>query len=168
MKTRKICLLGDFAVGKTSLVRRFVRQQFAEKYHTTVGVKVDTKVVELPRGESVKLVVWDIAGTRIATAVFKAYLKGAAGFLLVADGTRAHTLDGALSLLSQVDGGDGARPYVGLLNKADLANAWEIPAERVAALRDAGHSWLETSAKSGAHVDEAFHRLAELIETDNG
>ena len=85
---RKICMLGDFGVGKTSLVSRFVRNTFSEKYLTTVGVKVDSKEVDRGGRGPLKLVVWDIAGKSALDALNMSYLRGASGLLLVADGTR--------------------------------------------------------------------------------
>lgn len=85
---RKICLLGDFAVGKTSLVSRFVRNTFSEKYLTTVGVKVDSRALELADGRALKLVVWDLAGKSELDSMNRSYIRGASGLMLVADGTR--------------------------------------------------------------------------------
>src|SRR5512137_2984989 len=91
----KICLLGDYAVGKTSLVRRFVYNLFEDKYLSTIGVKVSRKVVAVPRGdEVVELVVmlWDLAGSEEFDSVRASYLRGASGALLVCDITQRSTL----------------------------------------------------------------------------
>ena len=88
---KKICLIGDFAVGKTSLVKRYVDQVFSEDYTTTVGVSIVTKEVQLDRDSMVKLIIWDIAGADKLTTVSHAYLQGANGYVLVADGTRRQT-----------------------------------------------------------------------------
>ncbi|MDH3434076.1 MAG: GTP-binding protein, partial [Gammaproteobacteria bacterium] len=62
--TSKVCIVGDFAVGKTSIAERFVNNHFSESYLTTIGVKIDTKLIEVPDlGVSHKLVIWDIAGS---------------------------------------------------------------------------------------------------------
>lgn len=164
MQTRKVCLIGDFGVGKTSLAARFINNEFSDKYLTTVGVKVDTKTVELESGESVKFILWDIAGTDSATPVYKSYLKGAGGYLLVADGTRAYTLDNALQLRDTVQDQLGDLPFIGLLNKADLSDEWELDNERIDELKaQTGADWLKTSAKSGDHVEEAFKALARAL-----
>lgn len=160
---RKICLLGDFGVGKTSLVTRFVTQTFSEKYLTTVGVKVDTKLVTLPGRGRMKFVIWDLAGTDTAASICTSYLRGAAGYLLVADGTRAYTLESALKLKAFADGLLGSVPFVGLLNKADLGDRWEIDRAAIGALRAKSQIWLLTSAKTGTHVEEAFIRLAKAL-----
>ena len=85
MRAHKLCLLGDFGVGKTSLVARFVRSTFSDKYLTTVGVKVDSKEVALPGRAPLKLVIWDIAGRGTLDAPGANYLRGASALLMVAD-----------------------------------------------------------------------------------
>lgn len=156
--TRKLCLIGDFGVGKTSLVNRYVRQVFDDRYLTTVGVKIDTKI--LPVGDvSVKLVIWDIAGTEDANAVYRSYLRGMAGYLLVVDGTRGYTLESALKLHGSIIEQMGDLPWVGLLNKADLEDEWEIPDDHAAIVAEPDR-WLKTSASTSSNVEAAFERLA--------
>ena len=101
VQAHKVCMLGDFGVGKTSLVARLVRSTFSEKYLTTIGVKVDSKEVALPGREPLKLVIWDIAGRSALDALGMHYLRGAAALLLVADGMREGSLSSALNLLMQ-------------------------------------------------------------------
>ena len=91
MIQKKVCMIGTFAVGKTSLVRQFVESVYSEKYHTTVGVKVDKKIVTVGENE-VTLVLWDIEGAETGLELRQSYLRGAAGYLLVADGTRPDTI----------------------------------------------------------------------------
>src|SRR6516165_910024 len=101
MLQKKICMLGSFSVGKTSLVRRFVESIFDEKYQTTIGVKVDKKVTRAG-GEPVTLVLWDIYGEDVFQKMRMTYLRGMAGYLLVVDPTRNQTLDDALALQARV------------------------------------------------------------------
>jgi len=164
MDSRKICILGDFAVGKTSLVNRFIHNQFSDKYHTSIGVKVDTKEVIAPDGRPLKLAIWDVAGTDTPTELFLRYLRGSAGYLLVADGTRRETLDRALELRRAVESHLAVLPFVGLINKTDLAAEQEIDEERLSRLRQGGEIWLGTSARSGVHVEEAFDLLLQAME----
>ncbi len=162
--TKKVCIVGDFAVGKTSSVARCVNNVFSEKYLTTVGVKIDTK--EMQVGDSkvpVKLVIWDIAGTDRFSAVEFSYLRGSSGFVLVVDGTRAHTLDVARRLRAETHERYGELPSVMLLNKSDLDDEWEIDDDTIAALTSEGFMPFVTSAKTGDNVEQAFQRLAELI-----
>ncbi len=165
--TKKICIIGDFAVGKTSSVARSVNDVFSDKYLTTVGVKIDTK--EMTAGAAatpVKLIIWDIAGTDRFSAVEFSYLRGSSGFILVVDGTRAHTLDVVKRLRAESQERYGELPCVTLINKSDLEDEWEISDETIAALENDGFCPFVTSAKTGANVELAFERLAELVVTD--
>ena len=161
-KTRKICIIGDFAVGKTSTVARFVHNVFSEKYLTTVGVKIDTREVDVAEAR-VKLVIWDIAGTDRFSAIEFSYLRGAAAYLIVADGTRAHTLEVAWRLRMEARERYGDVPNVLLVNKADLQDEWEVDAADLEDLRGRGEHIFVTSAKTGANVDDAIVALAKLI-----
>ncbi len=164
MTTRKICIIGDFAVGKTSTVARVVHNEFSEKYLTTVGVKIDTKELTTKDGQPLKLVIWDIAGTDRFTAVEYSYLRGASGYLLVIDGTRRNTLDVALGLQREAQQRYGEVPFVTLVNKKDLTDEWQLCEDDVVALRGAGHTLFETSARTGEQVEQAFAALCSLIQ----
>lgn len=171
MLKKKICLLGSYGVGKTSLVARFVHSMFADKYHTTVGVKIDKKVLDVD-GQEVALMLWDMAGEEEGAPVKLNQVKDASGYLLVVDGTRAKTLDIARSIRQRVETEIGSRPFLMLVNKADLRETWEIPDSVWADLSEnAGWSILETSAKSGQHVEEAFatltHRILNTHDSDS-
>jgi small GTP-binding protein len=159
---KKICMLGAFAVGKTSLVRRYVDSIFSDRYLTTVGVKIDKRMVTVGAAE-VSLILWDIAGEDDTSQVRTSYVRGAAGYLLVADGTRPGTLDVAQSIQQRVEAEVGKLPFVVLLNKRDLQSLWSVPAEHVAALERAGWIVQPTSARSGEGVEEAFQALAERV-----
>jgi small GTP-binding protein len=162
MLQKKICMLGAFGVGKTSLVRRYVQSLFSDAYLTTVGVKIDKKTVTVGN-ETVTLLLWDIAGEDDVSPIRMSYLRGAAGYLLVADGTRAETLGIASSIQSRVKAEIGAVPFLVLLNKADLQESWEIDREAMDGLEQAGWSIVRTSAKTGAGVEEVFEELAKRM-----
>ncbi|RZL88979.1 MAG: GTP-binding protein [Variovorax sp.] len=162
MLQKKICLLGAFGVGKTSLVRRFVDTIFSDAYLTTVGVKIDKKLLTTGT-EQMALILWDIAGEDEVSAVRVSYLRGAAGYLLVVDGTRPETLDTAASIQARVGAEVGAVPFIALLNKADLLEDWAIPVERIEVLEAAGWTFRRTSAKTGVGVEESFQELATRL-----
>jgi len=159
---KKICMLGAFAVGKTSLVRRYVDSIFSDRYLTTVGVKIDKRIVTLGAAE-VSLILWDIAGEDDISQVRPSYVRGAAGYLLVADGTRPATIDVAQSIQQRMEAEVGKLPFVVLLNKRDLQNLWSVSAEDIAALQRAGWTVRVTSAHSGEGVEQAFQTLAERV-----
>jgi len=127
---KKICMLGSFGVGKTSLTARFVRSQYEDKYHTTVGVKVDKKVVNID-GQEVTLMLWDMAGEEENLPIKLNYVKDAAGYLLVVDGSRRKTFEVALSIQERVATNVGELPFVVALNKADQKETWEVEASEL-------------------------------------
>ena len=159
MIQKKICMLGAFAVGKTSLVGQFVSSIFSEDYLTTVGVKIDKKTVTVA-DEEVTLMLWDIAGEDDLQSVRMSYLRGAAGFLLVIDGTRAETLEIARGLVDRARGAIGDVPFVAVVNKSDLVEEWELGEAAIELLEDDGLTVVTTSAKTGEGVEDAFRRIA--------
>ena len=156
-------MLGEFGVGKTSLVRRFVHSIFSDRYMTTVGVKIDTREIEMEKGENVKLIIWDIAGTDDIAELEKRYIRGTAGYLLVADGTRPDTLDIALRIDKEVQELTGGSPRILLINKEDLESEWRIPAEQLMQLHKDGIEVYTTSALTGNEVEDSFKRLASQL-----
>lgn len=160
-EARKICLLGDFAVGKSSLVARFVRNTFSDKYLTTVGVKVDSKEVRLT-DRAVKLVVWDLAGKAELDSLNKTYIRGAHGLMLVVDGTREASLRAALYLWMQSQKQLAQVPVVLMINKLDLVDRWEVSAADIERLSESVPTF-RTSALSGEGVEAAFASLAQRV-----
>jgi len=163
---KKICLLGDFAVGKTSLVRRFVEGRFDDKYLGTIGVKISRKVITRSYGQ-LNLLVWDMTGGEdLDTKVRMSYLHGAAGALMVCDLTRSYTLDVFESYARQMRTLNPRVPLMFLANKVDLGNERVISDEQLLSISKAlgGRSFYLTSAKTGENVETAFLHLADLIE----
>jgi small GTP-binding protein len=159
---KKICMLGGFSVGKTSLVKRYVQSVFSEAYLTTVGVKIDKKTVDLS-DRIVNLILWDLAGEDDIASLRMSYLRGSAGYVLVADGTRPSTLEVALSLRRRVEADYGALPFALLLNKSDLREQWAIPDTELERLRQDGWWVRSSSARTGEGVEDAFKDLAVRI-----
>ena len=162
---RKICMLGAFAVGKTSLVQQFVHSIFTDRYHTTVGVKVDRKDVAVD-GRDVRLLLWDLAGEDDFNQVPASYLRGSAGLLYVIDGTRRETADAVDRLQELAQTAVGDVPSVVAINKVDLRDEWELNDDIGTSLRDRGFYVFETSAKTGLGVEEAFHWLAHRLSPE--
>ena len=162
MLQKKICMLGSFAVGKTSLVRRFVESIYSDVYQTTVGVKIDKKDVRVD-GKDVSLVLWDIYGEDDYQKMRWTYLRGASGYLLVADGTRKATLEKALQLEQRVREEVGVVPFVLVMNKYDLLPDWEVDADFESGIAAKNWNVLRSSAKTGEGVEEAFALLARKM-----
>jgi small GTP-binding protein len=163
MIQKKICMLGATGVGKTSLVQRYVRSIFSEKYHQTIGVKID-KTHTLVGGRDVTLLLWDLQGEDGDFQIRPSFLRGASGFLLVVDLTRHETLVTAFSLQKMVAREIGDVPFVALFNKNDLTENFEITENEIEML-GAEHDWkaVRTSAKTGEAVERAFQTLAEMM-----
>lgn len=159
---KKVCMIGSFAVGKTSLVSRYVHNRFSDKYLSTIGVKIDRKV--LRQGDTeIQMILWDLNGEDAFQRVRLSYLRGAHGYLLVADGTRRSTLETAMKLSRQIVDAFGDLPRILAINKSDLKPEWEIKDKDLNPLRDAGWAIFETSAKDAMSVDETFRHLASRM-----
>ena len=162
MLQKKICMLGGFGVGKTSLVSRFVTSIFSDTYLTTIGVKIDRKSIAVDAHE-MTLMLWDIYGQDEFQTVRDSYLRGASGYLLVADGTRHATLETAAALQQKAESVIGRVPFLLLLNKADLIGEWQVDEQALVKLVDRGWSVIKTSAKTGDGVEGAFTMLASRM-----
>ncbi len=157
---KKVCMLGGFAVGKTSLVKRFVSGIFSEKYHTTIGVKIDQKS-QCVDGTEMVFVLWDVYGDDDFQKVRASYLHGSAGYVLVLDGTRKETVDVARHLHALAVQTMGSVPYVLVINKHDLLDSWEVVPELYEDLASSACLVLQSSAKTGEGVELAFAELAK-------
>lgn len=162
MIQKKIGMVGAFATGKTSLVARFVKGIYSDKYQTTIGVKIDKKLVETDQG-TLNLMLWDIHGEDEFQNVRMSYLRGAAAYLLVVDGTRRASLEVALLLKEKVAESVGDIPFTIVVNKCDLHDEWEITNDDIADLRANKCDVILTSAKTNVGVDECFSQLAQKI-----
>ncbi len=169
--SKKICLVGDFGVGKTSLIRQFVDKQFSDKYLSTVGVKISRKLVQVCETESkkaqeIQLIIWDIEGSNKFKAIAPSYFQGAKGAIIVADVTREETLE---HILDHIQSFLAVNPKSGIiiaLNKSDLIEAEYLEkfqqiyqvSDQICVLGN-----YLTSAKTGNNVDEIFKVLAHSL-----
>lgn len=166
----KVVLVGDNAVGKTSLIRRYVVDRFGDEYLVTLGAKVSKKVVELdsPRGGarvSLNMNVWDIMGQASFRDFAKeAYFHGARGIFAVVDLTQRATLDGIGAWIRAVREVAGPVPSVLSANKTDLEEqAAFSPADVASVAQGLGCPSFLTSAKTGENVEAAFQELARRV-----
>ncbi len=159
---RKIVLLGDGAVGKTSLIRKFVQDEFSDEYLVTFGTKVTKKVITYDDTE-LTLLIWDILGQRKHTHLHAAYFQGASGAIVVSDVSRKVTLKSMDEWLTSFREVAGNKPTVYLANKYDIPNAsfGEDELEAVAKKLKAPH--FMTSAKTGMNVELAFTTMGEMM-----
>jgi small GTP-binding protein len=168
----KVCLAGEAQVGKTSIVRRFVLDQFDDHYLQTLGAKVSKKEVVIPRRSGgrvyrVAMTVWDVMGTPgIPELMREGYFYEAQGIIAVCDATRRNTLMALADWEKGLSGVCPGIPWVVLANKADLADRLEVTeADLADFVGDRSWHHLFTSAKTGKGVEEAFRALAlEILE----
>ncbi|WP_020559254.1 Rab family GTPase [Thiofilum flexile] len=162
MIQKKICLLGAFAVGKTSLIKRYVSSLYSDKYHTTVGVKIDKKLVSVG-DKALTLMIWDVAGEDDYTTLKPTYIRGAGGCIIVVDTTRPNTFEVALMLHGRVKEHAGDIPVLFALNKCDLKEKWLLEDKHLNQLAAFQLPIIKTSAKDGLGVDAMFQALAERM-----
>lgn len=166
----KICLVGDGGVGKTSLIKRYVFDQFSDDYIVTLGTKVTKKdlTVSLPGGgeREVRLLIWDIIGQQGFHQLLKdAYFAGTQGIIGTCDITRRNTFAGLETWVDTSQGITGEIPMVFLGNKCDLDDSKEVEFETIKdfASRFENCEAYLSSAKIGTNVEKAFHAISEMI-----
>lgn len=164
---KKICLLGSFAVGKTSLVRRFVYNLFDEKYLSTIGVTISRKQVQVSDDTLLQMVIWDLAGSDEFNGKHTSYLQGAAGALLVCDLTREETYQQVVAYRERLKSISPNTKAILIGNKSDLVKSLrdaDLQLTQLAREIDTPH--FITSAKDGANTEYGFHVLAQsLVES---
>ena len=164
---KKVCLLGDFAVGKTSLVRRFVEGRFDDKYLSTIGVKVSRKSLE-GEDSTLNLLIWDLVGGNEFSRSETGYLLGTAGALVVCDLTRPETLEAMKRYTNQIRAVNPNVALVFLGNKVDLTGQRTLDEDTLTAVTTELNAPIYlTSAKTGENVEAAFAHLADIIEGEN-
>lgn len=160
MIQKKICMVGVYGTGKTSLVQRYVHSLFSPRYLSTVGVKIDRKEVSA-HGEPVTLMLWDLEGRDANHDVNPSYVRGAHGLIFVVDGTRRETFDQTFDIQEKVASQVGDIPSAIAFNKSDLTDEWKLTSADEQAVHAKGLFGILTSAKTGAGVEETFQWLAE-------
>lgn len=165
--TKKVCLLGDFSVGKTSLVRRFVESRFDERYLSTIGVKVDRHVLQVPTsgGEVIlTLMLWDLAGGPDTGPMAPSYYRGASGAIIACDLTRPETIPGVKRYADRLLAANPAAALVLAANKVDLVQERRVAEEDLEAVASETRAPLFlTSARTGEQVEAMFGQLGVLL-----
>lgn len=160
MTSKKVILVGHFGVGKTSLVRQFVHQKFSDEYLTTIGVKIDKKLMSFSDNREVTLILWDIAGETSSSKIPASYKLGAHGILYVFDVSRPSTFENLTDQISDLRKLLPGVPVICLANKSDLLS--ENFRENIR--KEIGdQKLLFSSAKTGENVQTAFEEITKEI-----
>lgn len=164
----RVVLLGEAAVGKTSLVRRYTESVFEETYKQTIGTTFANKDVDIkdPEGEQrrVRLNIWDMGGQSTYRELRRQFMKGASAALIVYDVTRPETFMAMNNWFESFREVCPDAPVVICANKVDLERDRMVPLQPGQMLRDWFQSeYHETSAKTGENVADVFTRCAEIL-----
>ncbi len=160
---KKICLLGAFGVGKTSLVRQFVYHIFEESYLSTIGVNISQKRITLNSGKEVELLIWDIEGHEKFSPVVESYYTGASGAVLVADLTRMESLEGLDTIYTGFRSVNPQARCVFCANKDDLLHSSQALKKYSDWCKKMNIPLFKTSAKNNENVALAFEQLSDLL-----
>ena len=162
--SKKVVLVGHFGVGKTSLMRRFVDDQFSEDYIVTIGVQVKKKSVSLENGNEINLIIWDLEGNTTIKKARSSYLLGASSFIYVFDSSRIDTYK---DLKEEIDYLKTLFPKAVIKvvgNKSDLVDVNALKESLISVHNITPDIF--TSAKTGEHVSTLFEELAEALHND--
>eukprot|EP00762_Andalucia_godoyi_P003861 ANDGO_08560.mRNA.1 Ras-related protein Rab-14 len=160
----KYIIIGDLGTGKSCLLHQFTDKKFLADSPHTIGVEFGTRIVDV-NAKRVKLQIWDTAGQERFRAVTRSYYRGAAGALLVFDLTRRSTFQHVASWLADCKNLTGPHTVIMLIgSKLDLSTQREVTfAEAKKFADENGLIYVETSAKTGEGVEDAFLRTAFKI-----
>jgi len=164
--TKKVVLIGDFATGKTSLIRRYVDNQFSDEYLTTIGVKISKKTLKISDEVELQLMIWDIEGHTDVKATNPAYVMGAHGVILVGDITREKSIENIPLHLELVNKLLKKVPVIIALNKSDLITNQDTIETKILDLEISLPEIIkvfDTSAKDSKNVEEIFITLSQAI-----
>ncbi len=161
----KICILGDFGVGKSTLLHHYLEGRFISNIQSTIGSNFFVKHLKIPKVKNlVTLQIWDLAGQDHYKWVRQAFYKGAKGIVVVFDLSRKETFKHLDSWIKEVENVIGVVPRILVGNKLDLINPGErvIPKQECLTFKQKikASSYEETSAKLGTGVEQIFYILA--------
>ena len=159
----KLLIIGDSAVGKTSMLLKYTDNFFPESHLATIGVEFKTKEVEY-NGYNIELQVWDTAGQERFKSITKSFFRNANGIIFVYDITQKNTFKNVKDWIKDSEVNDFGFKRILVGNKIDLQNKRQVSLEDAKEWADKKNmEVIETSAKTGANIDKAVLKLIELI-----
>jgi len=164
--SNKIILTGDYQVGKTSLIRRFVENAFKRDYISTIGVQISKKTIHLTEENKMNFIIWDIGGQSFQMAPYRArFYNGANAALIVVDRTRPDHLKSVEKWYNDIKASIPKNiPIVIVGNKSDLSDDIVISKEEIRDMaKKFDFHYILTSAKTGENVNDAFLYIAYRV-----
>ncbi|MCK4286830.1 MAG: GTP-binding protein, partial [Candidatus Lokiarchaeota archaeon] len=164
--SNKVILTGDYQVGKTSLIRRFVENSFKRDYISTIGVQISKKTINLADENIMNFIIWDIGGQSFQMAPYRAkFYNGANAALIVVDRTRPDHLKSVEKWYNDIKSSIPKNiPIIIVGNKSDLSDELVISKEEIRDIsKKFGFHYILTSAKTGEHVNDAFLYIAYRV-----
>jgi len=164
--SNKVILTGDYQVGKTSLIRRFVENAFKRDYISTIGVQISKKTINLADENIMNFIIWDIGGQSFQMAPYRAkFYNGANAALIVVDRTRPDHLKSVEKWYNDIKSSIPKNiPIIIVGNKSDLSDELVISKEEIRDIsKKFGFHYILTSAKTGEHVNDAFLYIAYRV-----
>ncbi len=161
-KVYKIVMLGDEAVGKTSIIVQHVEKRFEESYKMTIGTDISAKLMEIG-GQNIYLLIWDIGGQKKYKILRDSYLRGAFGAIIVYDVTNKNTYNHIIDWYDEAIQYCGKIPTILVGNKIDLTNKVISKEDGIKMAKEINAEFYETSAKTGESVNNVFATLVDKI-----
>lgn len=160
----KIILVGDVSVGKTSVIERYINNNFKDDYTCTIQAEQKTKIINEDSNTSIRMDIWDTVGQEKFRSLTRQYYRDSQGAIIVFDITKKKTFDSLQTWIDDIkDYSDKDIPIIIIGNKSDLIDEREVSENNINEFLNDKYTYFEVSAKYGNNIDLAFNKIKKLI-----